>query len=811
VLDYSRFEVPAERLRWTCDPTTLDFETTVELEPMAEPIGQQRAMAAVDFGANVPSHGYNIFVLGPVAAGRSTMTRQALAAIAAEQPTPSDWCYAYNFSDPRAPVAIELAAGDGRRLANDVDELIEDVTQAIENAFESEEYQNQRDELLKEFREERHREMREFEQEAEKAGLTIGRSPGGLVVAPARDGEVMSPQDYDALEDEERQALDKKREQLQDKLVDLMQDLRRREKEARKALRELDRQTIQFATGHLIDELIEEYREYDAVIEHLEQMKQDLVENVARFRDGEEHTPPFPIPDALLSGEHVPYDRYRINALVGHDDGRGAPVVFEMNPTIDNLTGEIEYQTRMGALVTDFTMIKPGALHKANGGYLLLEAEAVLRRPYAWEALKRCLKNGQVRVESIQDQLRLISTVSLEPQPIPLNVKVVLIGTPLIYYLLHIYDDEFSKLFKVKADFNVTIDRSEETIREYARFIAAKCQEEELPAFSAAAVAKVVEYGVRTAADQEKLTTRFGPVVDLVREASYWATRNGHREVVQPEDVDYAIEQHIWRSNRIEEQLLEMIQQGTLMIDTDGAAVGQINALQVMQFGDYMIGMPNRITARSFMGSNGVVNIEREAKLSGPVHNKGVLILSGYLGQKYATEQPLSCAASISFEQSYSQVEGDSASCAELVALLSSLSGIALRQDIAVTGSINQHGMIQPIGGVTRKIEGFFYACKIKGLTGNQGVVIPASNVRHLVLREEVVAAVEQGKFHVWAVETVDEVLGILTGRPAGQADAQGNYPKGTVHQAVQDRLKELAEAFKEYGRPQGGKGRGED
>jgi len=800
-LSIDDFQVPVQKLRWVCDPAILGIESTAELEPATEPIGQERALSAVDFGANISSEGYNIFVLGPVGSGRTTIARQILEDIAAQQPAPSDWCCAYNFRDPRSPVAFRLDPGDGRRLADDVDELIEDITQAIENVFDSDEYQDQRDELLREFREERSREMHDFEKKAEQTGFTIGRSPGGLVVAPAPDGEVITPEQYEQMSAEEREELDKKREDLQDKLLALIQELRRREKEARKALRQLDRQTIQFATSHLIDELLGEYERYDAVVEHFQQMKDDLVENVARFRDGEEHTPPFPVPEAFIGATHTPYDRYRINALVINEGLKGAPVVFETNPTIDNLTGEIEYQTRMGALTTDFTMVKPGALHRANGGYLILEAEAVLRRPFAWETLKRCLKSREVKIESIQDQMRLISTVSLEPEPIPLDVKVVLIGTPLVYYLLYAYDDEFGKLFKVKADFNTIMDRSEETIQAYARFIAAKCQEEDLPPFSAEAIAKVVECGVRTASDQEKLTTRFVEVLDLVRESAYWADRNGNGELVGAEDVQYALEQFIWRSNRVEERLLELIEQGTLLIETEGEAVGQINGLHIAVLGDYTIGMPTRITARSSLGTAGIVNIEREAELSGPLHNKGVLILSGYLRQKYASDQPLSCAASISFEQSYSQVEGDSASCAELLALLSSISGVTLRQDIAVTGSVDQHGSVQAIGGVTRKIEGFFQACKVKGLTGAQGVVIPAANVRNIMLREEVVEAVEAGRFHVWAVQTVDEALEILMGMPAGEVDEEGNYPEGTVHHAVRDRLQQMAETLREYGR----------
>jgi len=803
-LNTSDFEVPFQKLRWACDPASLGIESTAELEPAIEPIGQERALAAVDFGATIPSEGYNVFVLGPVGSGRTTLTRQALEAAAAEQPAPADWCYAHNFHDPRSPIALQLAPGDGRRLAQDVDELIEDITQAIEQVFDSEEYQAQRDELLREFREERSREMHAFEKEAEQAGFTIGRSASGLIVAPAPNGDVMTPEEYEQMSAEEREELDKKREQLQDALVDLMQDLRRREKEARKALRQLDRQTIQFTTGHLIDEVAGKYKKYEAVVEHFQQMKHDLVENVARFREAQEHSPAFTIPEAFITGAGTPYERYRINTLVTNEELKGAPVVLEMNPTIDNLTGEIEYQTRMGALTTDFTMIKPGALHRANGGYLILEAEAVLRRPFAWEALKRCLKNRQIRIESIQDQVRLISTVSLEPQPIPLNVKVVLIGTPLVYYLLHAYDDEFGKLFKVQADFNTTMDRNDETIQAYARFIATKCQEEDLPPFSAGAIAKVIEHGVRAAADQKKLTTRFVEVVDLVRESAYWARRNGNGELVQAEDVQTALEQSIWRSNRVEERLLELIEQGTLLIETEGEALGQTNGLQVAVLGNYTIGMPARITARSSPGTTGVVNIEREVKLSGPIHDKGVLILSGYLQQKYASDQPLSCAASISFEQSYSQVEGDSASCAELIALLSSIGGIPVRQNIAVTGSVDQHGSVQAIGEVTRKIEGFFQVCKVKGLTGQQGVVVPAANVHNIMLREEVVEAVRAGQFHIWAVQTVDEALEILTGIPAGEVDKAGNYPEGTVHHAVQERLRQMAQTLREYGRGSG-------
>jgi len=685
----NKYRLTPEQLRWICDPQELGFETTAEIEPLDEPIGQERALSALDFGVNIRSEGYNVFVLGPPGTGRSTMTRQALQQIAETQPQPSDWCYVYNFGDPRSPTAIELPAGKGHELRDAVNELIEDINQAIARAFEGEDYQDQRDELLKDFREQRTQQLRHFEEEAEKAGFTVGRGPGGVVVAPAIDGEVMSSQDYAKLPEEERKDLDRRREELQDQLVDILRGIQRQEKEVREQVKQLDRQVVEFATSHLIDEQADKYKEYPAVAEHLEQMKQDLIENVAQFRDGEEHTPELPLPPGFPSFERSPYDRYRINLLLTRGELSGAPVVFESNPTIDNVTGQIEYQTQMGALVTDFTMIRPGALHRANGGYLLMEAEAILRRPFAWEALKRCLKNKEIRIESLQDQIRWLSTVSLEPEPIPLNVKVVLLGSPLLYHLLYTYDEDFAKLFKVKADFNVLVDRTDQTLAQYTQFVAARCQQENLPAFAAEAVAKIAEHGARVAADQGKLTARFMEVADLVSEAAYWAQRNGDGEPVAAADVQYALDQHIWRSDRLEQRLLELIEQGTLLVDTEGEVVGQVNGISLLPLGDYVIGKPTRLTARSFLGRAGIINIDREVKLAGPIHNKGVLILSGYLGEKYSSEYPLSCTASISFEQTYEEVEGDSAACAELYALLSSLSRIPIKQNLAVTGSVN--------------------------------------------------------------------------------------------------------------------------
>ncbi len=798
----SNHRLKPEELRWRCDPDSLGFETTAELGQLQEPIGQERAMAALDFGVRIPSDGYNVFVLGPVGTGRTTMARGVLSEHAKGQPPPGDWCYVHNFSDPRKPRAVQLGPGIGREFKQDVDGLIEDLEQQVTAAFESEEYTEQRDELLKDFRQAQATELEAFEKKAGEAGFGLGRGPSGLVVVPAVDGEVMTPQQYGELPEEKRKELDKRREELQEELAELIRRGQRKEKAARESVKELDRQVVRCATEHLIDELCQKYCKNEKVRQHLEQMKQDVVDNVAAFRDSDQQ-PPIPLA-ALMGTSRTPLKRYEVNVLVSHeDDEQGAPVVYEVNPTIDNLTGQIEHQTQMGALITDFSMIKPGALHQANGGYLLAEAEAVLRRPFAWEALKRCLKNNEIRIESLQDQLRWISTVSLEPEPIPLQVKVVLIGTPLLYHLLYTYDEDFRKLFKVKADFSTFINRRDDVVEQYAQFVAERCKSEGLPHFSAPAVAKVVEHAARMAGDREKLTTRFVDVCNLIREAGYWARQNSEStDLVKPEDIQYAIDQQVWRSNRIEEVLLQMIEEGTLLVDTDGEQVGQVNGLSLLPVGDYVIGRASRITCRTFLGRAGVVQIDREAKLTGPIHDKGVMILSGFLGQRFATGFPLSFAASIVFEQSYEGVEGDSAASAELFAMLSSLADLPIKQGIAVTGSVNQHGLIQPVGGVTRKVEGFFDTCKIEGLTGNQGVIIPQGNVRNLMLRDDVVEAVEEGKFHVWAIGSADEGIEILTGVPAGEPDEEGSYPPETVNARVQAQLAEYAELSKKFARP---------
>ena len=754
-------------------------------------------MAALDFGADIRSEGYNVFVMGPSGTGRNSTTRTKLEALAGGQPVPDDWCYVYNFDRPNAPRALRLPAGAGPAFRDHLALTVNDVRQVLGTVFESDEYNDKRDEIIKEFRSERNTELQAFEQEAQTAGFALGRSPAGLIVAPAVEGEVMTPQQYAELSDEKRQELDARREELQQKLGDIMRRGQRDEKETRERVRQLDQEVAREALQPIFDDLRGKYADLDAVLTHLERMEADLVDNIGSLRRDEDETPPG-FPPQLLGGQQRNImDRYQANVLISNDPANGAPIVYEANPTLDKLTGEVEHQAQMGALVTDFTLIKPGALHRANGGYLIVEALQVLVRPFAWEALKRALKNREVKVESLSDQYRFISTQTLEPEPIPLDVKVCMIGNPMIYYLLYGYDEDFAKHFKVQADFSPEIDLDDNSLAQYAEFIAFVARRDELLPFERGAVARVAEFGAEQAADQRKLTARLLDIADLLREASYWAHKEG-RPRVCAEDVQHALDQKTWRSNRVEERIMEMFEDGTIMVDVAGEVTGQVNGLSIMTLGDYMIGRPGRLTCRTFAGRSGVIQIDREAKLTGRLHDKGMLTLSGFLGERYGRDQQIQLSATLSFEQLYSDLEGDSASSTELYCLLSSLADAPVKQGIAVTGSVNQRGEVQPIGGVTRKIEGFFKCCQIKGLTGEQGVIIPTTNVRHLMLNQEVIEAVTAGQFHIWAVSTIDQGIEILTGVPAGKTNKRGEYPPDTINGRVQARFGQIARALRE-------------
>ncbi len=791
----TQLALPPDQLERRCDPGGFDFDTTADLPSLEEFIGQERAMRAVDFGAGIASHGFNVYALGLPGSGKTTLIRKFLERLAADEPVTDDWCYVNNFEDQHKPQALRLPAGKGVALRDDMAALIENCQQTIPKAFESEEYEQEKDEITGRYQAQQNEEFEALQELIEKRSFALIKVPGGLVLTPAVEGRPLKESELDKLSDEEKEKVQKLRDSLEKNVERGLRRMREIEQAMRQELRELDEATTLRATGHLIDDLKAQYADIEGVEAYLEAVQEDIVKNVDDFKDEKESAMPLPA-GMPLPRASSPFSRYEVNVLVDRSDEEGAPVVVETNPTYHNLIGRIEHQAFMGVVATDFTMIKPGALHRANGGYLVLPVRDVLINYYSWEALKRCLKDRCIRTEELGAQLSLLSTVTLEPQTVPLDVKIVLIGNPMLYYLLYRYDEDFQKLFKVKADFATMMDRSPETEHQYALFVRTISDENSLRHFDRGAVARIVDHSSRMVEHQGKLSTRFGEIADLVCEASFWAGRNEH-ETVTRDDVQRAIEEKVFRSSRVEERIQEVIAERTLRIETEGEEVGQVNGLTVVQLGEYVFGWPSRVTATTFVGKKGVVSIEREAELSGAIHSKGVFILGGYLANRFAQEEPLSLSGHITFEQSYSGVEGDSASSTELYALLSSLSDCPIRQDIAVTGSVDQHGNIQPIGGINQKIEGFFDVCQARGLTGEQGVLIPSANVRHLMLRQDVIEAVQRDQFRIWAVDTIDQGISLLTGQEAGQQDAEGVYPEDSVNRAVADRLADMAQALK--------------
>ncbi len=798
-----RSGLAADQVRLVIDPETLDFDTTDDLEDLAEVIGQPRAVAAMEFGTGIEQEGYNIFALGPAGSGKRQVIREYFKTRSDDQPVPDEWCYVNNFTEQHKPKAIRLPPGKAVEFRSDMDELIEGLSTALSAAFESEEYQSRRRTIAEEFQERQSQAFHKLQEQAEEHGVALLRTPSGFVFAPVKDGEVLSAEEAKELPDEEKERLEEAVEQLQEELQGALQQMPSWQRDTQEKLKELNKEIAELAVSGLIGELRRTYEEYEPVVGHLDAVQTDIVENAEDFLQTQEEESALP---AMLraaqgaGGESSLSRRYRVNVLVERSDSKGAPVVYEDNPTYQNLVGRVEHRAQMGALVTDFNLIKPGALHEANGGYLILEARKLLTQPYAWEGLKRALTSGEVRIDSLGQMLSLVSTVSLEPQPIPLSVKVALYGEPLLYYMLRQYDADFADLFKVQADFSEVMDRSPESQELYARLVATMVRREGLSPFDRAAVARVIEHSSRSAASTDKLSALTRDTADLLREASYWAKAGGNA-IVTREDVQEALDAWTFRSDRIRERMQESITDDVVLIATDGQEVGQVNGLSVIQLGGFMFGRPSRITARTRLGKGDVVDIEREVELGGPLHSKGVMILAGFLGGRYASDQPLSLSASLVFEQSYGGVDGDSASSAELYALMSAIAEVPLKQSLAVTGSVNQHGVVQAIGGVNEKIEGFFDICNERGLTGDQGVLIPAANVKHLMLRDDVVSAVAEGRFNVYPVETIDEGIELLTDLPAGVPDADGEYPDGTVNSLIKKRLAEIAEKRRQLAR----------
>lgn len=800
----------AAALYQRCDPDQFTFATTDEVADteglIGEVIGQPRAVEAVKFGVGIEQAGYNIFALGQTGTGREALVRGFFEQKAAGEPTPPDWCYVNNFEQPYRTHALQLPPSKGVEFRRDIERLIEDLRSALSSTFESEEYQTRRQEIEEEFNEQQTQAFERVQREAQEQSIALLRTPSGLVFAPMRNGEVMPPEEAQKLSEAERKQLESNVEVLQGQLQKILRQLPRTQRQARDRLTELNREIANFAVSGLLDELREKYNTLPAVVAHLNAFQTDVVENVQDFfATGEEQAAqpnnPMPMPTNRRVADSPLLRRYRVNVLVDNSNTQGAPVIYENNPTFQNLLGRLEYMAQMGALMTDFNLLKPGALHRANGGYLLLDARTLLLQPFAWEGLKRALRSRCLQIESPGQQLNMISTVTLEPEPIPLDVKVALIGEPMVYYLLAANDPEFSELFKVAADFTDQMDRTPDNQLYYARLIANLARENKLRPFDRSAVARVIEHSSRLVQDTEKLSTRREGIADLLREADYWASTNGNG-VVHVTDVQKALDAATYRSDRWRERTQEAILRATILIDTEGEKVGQINGLSVVQLGSFAFGRPSRITARIRLGRGEVINIEREVAMSGPLHDKGVLILSGFLGARYGTEKPLSLNVSLVFEQSYSGVEGDSASSTELYALLSAIADVPIKQSFAVTGSVNQYGQVQAIGGANEKIEGFFDVCQARGLTGEQGVLIPAANVKHLMLRHDVVAAVAAGQFRIYAVDTIDQGIEILTGMAAGARDTEGRYPADSINGRVERRLAELAQKQKEFNAP---------
>ncbi len=780
----------AEQLRAVCDPAALGFKNTDELARLKEVIGQPRAFRALEMGMEIAGPGYNVFALGQPGSGKTTLIREHLKRRAVNESAPDDWCYVNNFEDPRQPKLLRMPNGQALKLKKDVHELIQRCEQEIQRIFASEEYSSEQKQLAGEVEKIQEQEFNRLTELADKNNFVLAQTPVGIKLVPGVNGKPAQPEELEKLSHEQTIKLEKKEAMLQEEVQKSLRQVQAQTRQFHEKLVELDQRTALFAVEHLVDAVKEKYAAQNPVMVYLDLLKEDVVANAKQFRDGEQEPP-------RATGRVAEFDarqRYEVNVLVDNANCKGAPVIVENHPSYHNLMGRIEHEVVLGATLTNFTLIRPGALHRANGGYLILPAREVLLNQFAWEGLQRALRDQALRIVELGTQLGLLSTATLEPEPMPLNVKVVLIGTPMLYYLLSAHDEDFVKLFKVKAEFATLMDRTKETEREYALFVKAVIDENDLLPFDHTAVARIIEFGSRLAESQSKLSTRFGNIADLIRESAHWAQNDGNK-IVDAVSVDRAIDEAVYRSNLVEERLQDMVTEGLLLIDVRGEKVGQINALSVLEIGGYEFGRPTRITATVYPGKEGVVDIEHEAKLGGPIHTKGVLIISGFLGSRYGQQQSLSLSSRITFEQSYDEVEGDSASAAELITILSALADMPLRQDRAITGSVSQHGTIQVVGGINEKIEGFFDTCEQVGLSGSQGVIIPQGNQPHLMLKQRVVDAVAAGKFHIWPISTIDEGLSLLTGKYPGELLEDGTYPEGTVNQLIMQRFEKFADS----------------
>ena len=778
-------ELKVEDLRLACDPAVFKFKSTAEVDPLEDVIGQKRAVQAIDFGLNMDSPGYNIFVTGQAGTGKTTIVNDIVGRFASELPIPDDWCMVNNFQDKYRPRAMRVPPGKATLFSKQMGRLVDVLKTRLPEAYDDKTFQEQQAAVRDKYRGQEKEILSNVAKTAGEKNLAISRTPDGYQVIPLVDGKPITNSQFSSLPDAEQKKLDAEMQVIQDGLKATVGEVNAIRQEMSTELEALVGQVAQRVVTDRMAHLVDAYKECETITAYLEEVKADLIENVEDFLPQEEAENP--VKEMFFQQEKPSFRRYRVNALVDQTGARGAPVIFEPNPTYPNVFGRIEKRAHMGAATTDFTMVQAGSLLQANGGYLIMEIESIVMDQFAWEALKRALQNKKLYIEDVPAGMGY-ANASLKPEPIPLDVKVILLGDYEIFQVLQNYDSKFNKIFKVRADFDYEVERTAETVQQYAKFIARVCKQESLRPFSPDGVAAIVEFGEKIIANKNKLSLRFGPIVGILKEADYWAGKE-KAELVTEAFVVKAFQEYRFRYNLYEEKVHESYVDETILIDVDGGVVGQLNGLAVYQIGDLSFGRPSRITAETFMGRKGVVNIEREAGISGNTHDKGVLILSGYLGRTFAQNQPLTLSASITFEQSYSGVDGDSASSTELYAVLSSLADIPLDQGIAVTGSVNQKGKVQAIGGVNQKIEGFFEVCAAKGLTGDQGVIIPEANVQNLMLNRKVVEAVEKGEFHIYSVATIEQGIEILTGIPAGTRDINGKFPDGTIFGGVQKKL----------------------
>jgi len=798
-MDVGKLELSAEQLRRCTDPAEVQIESTEQAREQDRIIGQERAVRSIEFGVKMPGQQYNITAVGQPGSGRTTIVQRLLNQQARERPVPKEWCYVHNFEEPRNPRALSAPAGRATRLRKEMEDLINQLREDIPRTLEGELYEQRQREIQLEFQSRQQELIEALESYLNERGFTLIRSQMGLHIAPVVDGQPISSKQYEQLPPERRKELESHRPELMEQFDATMRKTRELDRERRRALEKVRNELVGFVIDQLIEDIREQFQDCPEILEYLGQVRNDVVDNADEFMPQQQL--PFPLPRQMGRSW---FNRYAVNVLAESRD-ECAPVIIEDNPTYPNLIGRIEHRPEFGTMVTDFTQIRAGALHRANGGYLVVEARNLLSHPMAWDGLKRALRNREIKIEEMAQFYGLLSTSTLEPEPIPLSpdTKVVIISDELLYQLLNLYDEDFRDQFKVKAEFHATMARDAKAVQEYTRFVADVCRREGLPRFDATGVARIIDEASRMAEDQNKLTTRMADVADLIRQSVYWAEQAGH-SLVTAEDVGRAVGESIYRVSHIAERFVQRIGEGVVLISTEGTAVGQVNGLSIIQLSDFRFGVPSRVTARTFAGKSGVVSIDREVKMSGPIHDKGQLILSAWFANHFAQRAPLSMSATLTFEQSYSGVEGDSAASTELYALLSSLSGIPIRQNLAVTGSVNQAGEIQAIGGVNAKIEGFFDVCKSRGLTGDQGVLVPSANVQHLMLREDVLEAARRGAFHIYSVNTVEQGIELLTGVPAGEMDEEGNYPEDSIFGKVQRRLEEYARASepgKEEGR----------